>query len=232
MVATTESDVQKYAEICTVAVTHVPAGRDGNEEEITETVLGSLKRVGYQATKHPLHGFGAGATGMPDVPLGVVITIVRRLSRWISEWLKVKRQREIDALLPHCVVQLVVIANNGTSYGPPNLAAGLFAILPAVLADLQAADYRRRYTFMIYTSAPEYVQVTMNLSDENMSNKDLLKLARACEAKPDVEHGPAGATLNLSFVKKRWWMPKKVGRLVSPACPGVPMIGQRGHRYP
>ena len=192
---------------------------------------------------------------MPDVPLGVAITIFRRLIRWISERLHAKRQRQIDTLLPQCVVQLVVTANNGTSYGPhPNLAAGLFAILPAILADLQAADYRRRYTFMIYTSSPEYVQVTMNLSDDNMSDKDLLKVVRACEAKPDVEHGPAGATLNLSFVKKRWWMLKKVERVVSPACPGVPIvvspacpgvpivvspacpgvpiIGQRGHRYP
>ena len=222
LAAATKSDVEKYAEICTVAVTHVPAGRGGNEEGITETVLGTLRRVGYQAAEHPIYGFGAGATGMPDVPLGVVITIVRRLSRWISEWLEAKRQREVDALLPQCVVQLVVTSKNGTSYGPPNLAAGLLAILPAVLADLQAEDYRRRYTFMIYTSAPEYVQVTMNLSDGNMSNKDLLKLVRACDAKPDIEHGPAGATLNLWFVKKHWWMPKKVGRSVSPASPGEP----------
>lgn len=226
MATAAKADVEKYAEICTVGVTHVPAGRGGNEEEITETVLGTLRRVGYQTAEHPIYGFGA-ATGVPDVPLDGVITIVERLSRWISERRETKRQRQIDALLPQCVIQLVVTANDGTSYEPRNLAAELLATLPAVLADLQAADYRRRYAFMIYTSATEYVQVTMHLSDDNMSNKDLLKVVRACTAKPAIEHRPAGATLNLWFVKKHWWVPKKLGRSVSRARPGEPMIGGR-----
>ncbi|MHA7209964.1 hypothetical protein [Arthrobacter sp. MDT1-65] len=220
--------MQKYAESCTVGVTHMPAGRGGNEDEISGTIVQTLARMGYQAAAHPIHGFGAGATGMSDIPLGVVVTIVRSLSKWISERLEAKRQREINALHPQCVVQLVVTANNGAQYGKPsNLAAGLFAILPAVLADLQEADYRRRYLFMIYASAPEYVSVTMNLYEDDMDNKGLLKLVRACEAKPRIEQGPAGATLNLSFVKEHWWMPKKVNRSVSPVYLGVNIVGQR-----
>lgn len=229
LAAATKSDVEKYAEICTVAVTHVPAGRGGNEAEITETVLGSLRRVGYQTAEHPFYGFGA-ATGMPEVPLDAVITIVERLSRWISERRETKRQRQIDALLPQCFIQLVVTANDGTSYEPRNLAAELIAALPAVLADLQAADYRRRYTFKIYSSTTEYVQVEMQLSEDTMSNKDLLKVVRACAKKPVDKHGPTETTLSLWFVKKRW-IPKKLKRSVSPANTGLTLIGGRGPRY-
>ncbi|WP_146067218.1 hypothetical protein [Arthrobacter sp. ZGTC212] len=223
--------MEPYAETCSAAITHTPSGRGGNEEEIIETVLCSLRRVGYQTAKHPLYGFGSATGGMPDVSVGTVITVVRWVNRWISERLEEKRQRAVDALLPRCVVQLSVTANDGTHYGTPNLAAELVATLPAVLADLKAADYRRRYTFMIYASAPEYVRVTVDLSDDNMSNKDLLKVARACAAKPAVSYGPAGTILNLWFVKKHWWIPKKLKKSFSPDSTGVPAISGRGPRY-
>ncbi|MFJ2660004.1 hypothetical protein [Arthrobacter koreensis] len=223
--------MEKYAEICTVAVTHMPAGRGGNEDEIAKTVLGSLGRVGYQASEHPLYGFGSGPVGAPELPIGLSITIVRRVSKWLVERLEAKRQREVDALLPECVVQLVASSNSGTRYGPPsNLAAELFAILPAILADLRAADYHRRYTFMVYASAPEFEQVSMSLSEDNMRNKDLLKVVRACSAKPKVCPGPDGAILDLSFARKHWWLPRKLSSTISAADASAPRVGQRAQR--
>lgn len=232
--AATESDAEIYAEICRVAVTHMPPGRDANEAEITETVLGTLGRMGYEASKHPIWGFGAAGSLLPEVPLGLVVTLVQKVTGLISGLVERKREREIRARLPTCVVQLVVIANGGTRYGKPsNLVAELVVILPAILADLEAADYRRRFLFMIYASAPEYLQVSMNLSDDDLGSKDLVKVLRACEAKPEVEKELPGVTLNLWFVKKHWWTPKKVERLLNPGFPGTNVVdsarGQSDH---
>lgn len=222
--AATASEPQEYVEVCTVAVTHMPPGRGSNEGEISDTVLNTFRRVGYQASEHAIMGFGSSATLAPEIPLGLVVKAVWKLKEVASNWIETRRQREIEAHWPFCVIQLIVTGHGEKRYGPPaNLTAELLAVLPVVITDLKAANFCRKYQFMIYGTAPEYAQVTMNVYEEHVKLKHLVKLVRSCQIKPRAD-APQVRTLNVSLSRRYWWAPMRARTVVHPSIPGLNVV--------
>lgn len=210
--------IEDYQEKCTVAIAHLSPGRGLNEHSLTETVITTLERAGYVAGAHELWGFGASATmGPPSIPASLVVALIKKAYTSISGWIERRRQSRLEAHFPRCVIQLVVSSQGQLRFGvPSNLGAGILAVLPTLLADLQAESYCRRFEFWIYTTSPRYLQMTIKIRDEDVKLKYLVPMIGLCESAAQEPNQNQLDLLGMDVRKNHWWTLKCVHVDTSP----------------